>query len=134
MRSLRRFRLQSLEFRMRLIDLALPLGNFLRTLAVGLRFSQVALGELLLRLRHLALRIAAQNGIGAVRIHLSERSFKSIDALRIAVRLCVGDLLLHRVALRIAAACLSGTHYRKDDDDAERKCVADRIQAGPPSA
>ena len=133
MRSLRRFRLQSLEFRMRLIDLALPLGNFLRTLAVGLRFSQVALGELLLRLRHLALRIAAQNGIGAVRVHLSERSFKSIDALRIAVCLRVGDLLLHRVALHIAAACLSGAHYRKDDD-AERKCLDDRIQAAPPSA
>lgn len=120
---------------MRLIDLALPLGNFLRTLAVGLRFSQVALalGKLLLGLRHLALRITAQNGIGAVRVHLSERSFKSIDALRIAVCLRVGDLLLHRVALRIAAACLSGAHYRKDDD-AERKCLDDRIQAAPPSA
>ena len=65
---------------MRLIDLALPLGNFPGTLAVGL---------------------------------------------------CVRNLLLHRVAFRIAAACLSGTHYRKDDDG-ERKCLDGCTQAGPP--
>ena len=54
---------------MRLIDLALPLGNFPGTLAVGLRFFQVvlSLGKLLLGLRHLALLI-----IGSMRQYYFE--------------------------------------------------------------
>ncbi|MGF6760619.1 hypothetical protein P3T24_000931 [Paraburkholderia sp. GAS33] len=54
---------------MHLIDLALPLGNFPCTLAVGLRFFQVvlSLGKLLLGLRHLALLI-----IGSMRQYYFE--------------------------------------------------------------
>src|ERR1700744_4005604 len=133
--SLHCFYLYSFKLDMCLVDLALPFSDFLRALSIGPRFSQVllALGKLLLSLRHLTLRILAQRGIRAVRVQLSERGFEAINALRIAVRLRVGDLLLHRTALRIATARLSGTHHRKDDE-AEYQRLDDRIQESPPNA